>query len=89
MLEITQTKNFTHNFCKFHVLNATDPCCIKRLPEDCGWSLDGYLKPTGFNGNPTPLQVDDTLGITNDDYNNANPSENDYNVETSDESDAE
>ena len=39
-------------------------------------------------GDPTPLQVDDVLRVTNGDYNDDIPSENDYNLNTSDESDA-
>ena len=42
-----------------------------------------------FDGNPTTLQVDDALRATNGDYNDDNPSENDYNIDTSDESDSE
>ena len=70
-------------------LNATDPCCLKQRPEDCSWFVHGYLKPMGFDGDPTPLQVDGVLGTTKDDYNDDNPSENHYNVDTSDESDAD
>lgn len=42
-------------------LHAIDACCVKLKPEDCGWFLDGYLKPTWFVGDPTPLQVEDIL----------------------------
>ena len=49
--------------------------------------MDDYLKHTGFVGDPTPLQVD-VFWVTNGDYNDDNPSENDYNVDTSNESDA-
>ncbi|KAF2889207.1 hypothetical protein ILUMI_16966, partial [Ignelater luminosus] len=41
-------------------LHATDACCVKLRPEDCGWFFDGYLKPTWFVGDPTPLQVDES-----------------------------
>ena len=70
-------------------LNATNPSCIKRHPEDCGWCMDGHLKPTGFDGDSTPLQDDDVFRTTNDDYNDENPLENYYNVDTSNESNAE
>lgn len=69
-------------------LNATDPCCIKLRPEDCGWFMDGHLKPTWFVGDPTPLQVDDILRVTKND-NNDNPSDFDYDIATSNESDVE
>ncbi|KAF2891199.1 hypothetical protein ILUMI_14974, partial [Ignelater luminosus] len=41
-------------------LHATDACCVKLRPEDCGWFFDGYLNPTWFVGDPTPLQVDES-----------------------------
>lgn len=68
-------------------LNATDSCYVKLCPENCGWSMDGYLKPRGFVGNPTPLLVDDILYVTNSHNNDDNPSEFDYNIATSDKSD--
>lgn len=70
-------------------LNATDPCCAKLQPEACGWYMDGYLKPIGFLGDPTPLQVDEILQATNKENNDNNPSEFDYNIASSDESDNE
>ena len=41
--------------------NATDPDCIKFSAENSGWILDGFLKPTWFVGDSTPLQVEDVL----------------------------
>lgn len=70
-------------------LNATEPCCAKLKPESCGWYMDGYLKPTGFLGDPTPLEVQDILLVTNRGDNEEDPAECDYNIATSDESDAE
>lgn len=69
-------------------LNATDSDCTKLRPENCGWFMDGYLKPTGFVGDQTPLQVNDILHLTSS-GNDDNPSESEYNIATSDESDAE
>lgn len=31
-------------------LNATESECIKFQPENCGWHLDNYLKPTDSLG---------------------------------------
>lgn len=39
--------------------NATD--CIKFSAENCDWILDGFLKPTWFVGDLTPMQVQDVL----------------------------
>ena len=86
MLKIAQTKDFTHNYCEFHVAECNwCKCCIKRGL----WLVHRWLfkKTNGFRWGP--LQVDDVLRATNGDYNDDNPSENDYNVDTSDESDAE
>lgn len=67
-------------------LNATDSCCAKLNPEDCGWYMDGgFLKPTEFLGDPTPLQVDDILEGTNEEKEDHNSSEFDYNIKSSDE----
>ena len=45
-------------------LHATDSNCIKLCPENCGWFFDGHLKPKGFDGDQTPLKIDDILQIT-------------------------
>ena len=45
-------------------LHATDPHCAKLNPENCGWFLDGHLKPKGFEGDQTPLKIDDILEMT-------------------------
>lgn len=42
-------------------LNATDVDCIKLNPEDCGWFMDGHLKPRWFVGDATPLQIEDIV----------------------------
>ena len=67
--------------------NATETCCVKLCPEDCGWFFDDYLKPTWFIGDPTPLQVEDILKVSqNDDSDNANNLESDA-QSSSDEAD--
>lgn len=68
-------------------LNATDPCCVKLRPETCGWYMDVYLKPIGFLGDPTPLQVNEILHVTDPNDCNENTSELDFNIASSDESD--
>ena len=42
-------------------LHATDPICMKLLPENCGWFLDEFLKPVGFIGDHTPLKIEDIV----------------------------
>lgn len=69
--------------------NATNPVCVKLRPESCGWmKTDSTLKPVGFIGEATPLQVDDLLNISSSEYIDDQNEENNY-VATSDESDAE
>lgn len=45
--------------------NATNSDCVTLKAEDCGWLLDNILKPRWFNGDPTPLNVDDILSFNN------------------------
>lgn len=66
MLGVTKIKNFTNYLCKFDMatLRDTEPNCVKLNPENCGWFLDGHLKPKGFDGDQTPLKIEDILEIT-------------------------
>lgn len=49
--------------------NATDPCCVKLNPEDCGWILiENTLKPIWFIGDPTPMTVEDILSEPNNNF---------------------
>ena len=40
------------------------PHCAKLNPENCGWFLDGHLKPKGFEGDQTSLKIEDILEMT-------------------------
>lgn len=70
-------------------LNATDPICAKLNPVNYGWHLDGFLKPTGFIGDQTPLKIQDIIEMEENEKecNDSNEFES-YNF-TSDESDIE
>lgn len=46
---------FVNSMC----LSATDADCIKLNPEECGWFMENHLKPRWFDGDATPLQIDD------------------------------
>ena len=42
--------------------NATDASCSKYNPTECGWLLkDEKLEPLWFEGDPTPLLVEDIV----------------------------
>lgn len=68
-------------------LHATDSNCVKLNPKNCGWFLDGHLKPKGFDGHQTPLKINDILEIQEQENDNASSDlENDI---TSGDSDPE
>ena len=69
-------------------LHATDACCVKLSPEECGWFFDSYLKPTWFVGDPTPLQVEDILSKLQQKESDEEL-ELDFDLGTSDESESE
>ena len=41
--------------------NATEQHCITLDPAKCGWVMKEILEPFWFEGDPTPLSVDDIL----------------------------
>ena len=41
--------------------NAINQECVSLCPEQCGWVMRDTLEPVWFEGNPTPLSVDDIL----------------------------
>lgn len=70
-------------------LNATDSECAKLNPENYGWHLDSFLKPTGYIGDQTPLKIQDIIEM---EVNDKEPNESDEFENqhfTSDESDIE
>ena len=43
-------------------LNATEPNCVKFSAENNGWLiLDGFLKPTWFVGDTTPIEIESVI----------------------------
>ena len=43
-------------------LNAIEPNCIKFSAENNGWLiLDGFLKPTLFVGDATPVEIESVI----------------------------
>lgn len=59
-------------------LHATYPLCAKLNPENCGWFLDGHLKPKRFEGDQTPLKIDEILEMTEkENEDDSSDSEND------------
>lgn len=49
-------------------LSATEVKCQKYEPENCGWILDSStqsLQPKWFEGEPTPLTIEDIIKTTN------------------------
>lgn len=68
-------------------LHATDPNCVKLDPKNCGWFLDGYLKPKGYDGDQTPLKINDILEMT--EIENDEASSDLENYTTSGDSDSE
>ena len=44
--------------------NATEANCINFSPEQCGWTVnDNKIKPLWFEGDPTPLLVEDIVMV--------------------------
>ncbi|KAH9635594.1 hypothetical protein HF086_012263 [Spodoptera exigua] len=70
-------------------LNATDPICVKLQPENCGWFLDEYLKPVGFIGDHTPLEIEDIVERTETESDDAEDSEVEDHSYMSDDSERE
>ncbi|CAB3249495.1 unnamed protein product [Arctia plantaginis] len=67
-------------------LNATESDCIKFSAENNGWLLlDGFLKPTWFQGDSTPAQVESVLC---DSKNKSSDNDDDSDICNSDESDS-
>lgn len=70
-------------------LNATDSVCTKLNPENYGWHLDGFLKPTGFIGDQTPLKIQDIIEMEVNEKDDNETEEFESHNFTSDESDIE
>lgn len=48
--------------------NATEVNCVNLIPEQCGWTIDNNkIEPLWFEGDPTPLLVEDILEVEIDD----------------------
>ncbi|KAK9870045.1 hypothetical protein WA026_006140 [Henosepilachna vigintioctopunctata] len=66
-------------------LNATESDCIKFSAQNNGWLLlDGFLRPTWFQGDSTPAQVESVLC---DSVNKSSNNDDDSDI-CSDESDS-
>lgn len=70
-------------------LNATYSVCAKSHPENYGWHLDEFLKPTGFVGDQTPLKIQDIVEMEDNEEESNESEEIESNNDTSDESDIE
>lgn len=67
--------------------NATNQECITLRPEQCGWLMRDILEPIWFEGNPTPLSVEDIL--KNDPSDDTDAESDDFNNSGSSSSDSE
>lgn len=63
--------------------NATEVNCVKLLPEQCGWIVDDdKIEPLWFEGEPTPLLVEDIVLVETDEdieFNEVDNDSDDYN----------
>lgn len=62
--------------------NATEANCVNFLPEQCGWTVnDNKIEPLWFEGDPTPLLVEDIVMVELDEveYNEIDHDDDDHN----------